>query len=191
MKVLVFEGIATSGKTVIIEQLVKTLPSLSIKVVDEAKSHMPINKQQDDLHVDFFKKLVKDAVDEAIKNDTDLLVFDRLYLTQAFRAKARISDYAEIEEMLLAYSPTMIFLKVNKDIVAQRVTKAIEHRDPKWGEYVKTKGKTTDEIAGYYINQQRELERLIKGSMIPCKVFDTTHHNYQEIIEKLAEIINA
>ena len=187
MKILIFEGIATSGKTVIIDRLIKALPRTRIKVIDESKSHLPINTKLNNTHIDFFKKLVTKAVDEALKDQDSLLVFDRLYLTQAFRAKAKINDYAKIEEILLPFSPITVLLKVDEDLIGTRVVRAIEHRDPKWGEYVRAKGKTMNESADYYIDQQRALQKLLEQSLIPHKVFDTSDHNYAEIVGKIVE----
>ncbi len=185
MKMLIFEGVATSGKSAMIDRLVSALPQLKIKIIDETKTHMPINTKTDDPQIEFFKDLIATS----IKDRADILIFDRLYLTQAFRTKAVLSDYAEIEAMLLPYSPVTIFLKVDEDTIANRVTKAIEHRDPAWGDYVNKKGKTMDEIAAYYIEQQHNLRELLKQSKIPYKIFDTTKHDYPAIVEEIEQIL--
>ncbi len=151
MKILVFEGIATSGKSTLIQRLQQALPSLDIAVVDESKTHIPIKDQKDDRHIAFFKQRIAKSVSLHV----DVIIFDRLYLTQAFRSKAAISDYVEIEELLAAYSPTTIFLKVDEAAIANRILKATKHRESHWGKYVKTKGQSFQEIASYYINQQR------------------------------------
>lgn len=187
MKILIFEGIATSGKSTIIITL-SASPTISNKTVvfEENDTHIPIMQQTSDLHVDFFKDLINKAVSQPV----DIVIFDRLYLTQAFRAKASLKEYSEIEGMLLHYSPTTIFLKVDEAALIDRIAKASEHRDPKWAEYIGKKGKTPKEIAKYYIDQQNSQLELIKQSKIPYKIFDTTDHDYKRVEDViLSEII--
>lgn len=180
MKVLIFEGIATSGKSTIISRLQKALP-VRFTVAEESETHIPIMKETADRHIGFFKSLINKLITEK----PDLLVFDRLYLTQAFRAKCSIKDYAVVEKLLAEYSPLTIFLKVDEDAIAGRISKAAEHRG---SDYFRSRGKTPEEIAQYYIDQQMDELKLLKESIIPYKIFDTTEHNYQDIVEKIVEL---
>ena len=186
MKMIIFEGIATSGKSTITDRLVKALPaSLSVSIKDESFTHIPIMKKTDDINLDFFKNLLA----ETIKEQKDIVIFDRLYLTQAFRSKSNLGDYEQIEEILSPLNAMTVFLEIDEDAIADRVTKAIAHRDPTWGEYVHTKGKTMEEIATYYINQQRAQLELIKQSKLPYKVFNTTDHNYSDAVSYLIDFL--
>lgn len=76
-------------------------------------------------------------------------------------------------------------MQVDEDAIAERVRLAAEHRDKDWGDYVQTKGKTFDEIAEYYITQQRSQLKLLSQTKIVTRVFNTTHHNYQDIAEQI------
>jgi thymidylate kinase len=186
MRVIIFEGVATSGKSTVTDQLVKALPnSLSVSVKDESVTHIPIMKKTNDTNLDFFKKLVT----ETIREHKDVVIFDRLYLTQVFRSNKTINDYSLIESMLLPLKPITVFLKVDEDALAERVSKAIAHRDPSWGEYVYTKGKTIDEVASYYVNQQKSQQELLKQSKLPFRVFDTTNHDYQSVVSYLVNFL--
>ena len=181
MHVLIIEGIATSGKSTIIELLQTKLSNKRIKVYGEPDTHIPIMKQPTELHLDFFKALVNTA----LSSQPDIIVFDRLYLTQAFRAKADISKYEDIENVLLQHQTLTAFLKVNEKTIAKRVQAAAEHREQSWGEYIKTKGNTSEEIAQYYIEQQRSQIKLLARSKIKNEVFNTTEHEYEKITSEI------
>ncbi|MET1033418.1 MAG: hypothetical protein ABWX94_02875 [Candidatus Saccharimonadales bacterium] len=183
MKILILEGIATSGKSTITKTIEEQLEGLSIIVATEEETHIPIMKQTNKLHTVFFEDLFKRLIDK----NPDLVIFDRLYLTQAFRAGVSISDYSDLEDLLSKCETLTVFLKVNNSAIAERVTKAAEHRDPAWGEYIKTKGKTISEIADYYISQQRNQIDLLKTSNLPYMICNTTNHDYKETVQQILQ----
>jgi thymidylate kinase len=181
MKILILEGIATSGKSTITDVIKEQLKGLSVRSATEEETHIPIMKQTSELHITFFEELIKRLVDDS----PDLIIFDRLYLTQAFRAGVSVNDYSDLESLLSKYETVTVFLNVDDSAIAERVTRAAEHRDPSWGEYIKTKGKTPSEIADYYISQQRNQRDLLQASSLPYMVCDTTNHNYEEIVQQI------
>lgn len=183
MKILILEGIATSGKSTLTASLKEQLPGLNVRVASEAETHVPIMEQTNELHVPFFEDLIKKLVIEK----PELIIFDRLYLTQAFRAGASLTKYAAIEDLLAQYGALTVFLKVDEQAIAKRVAKAAEHRDPSWGEYTKTKGATESEIAQYYIAQQQNQIELLGTSRLPHMVCDTTQHGYSEITRQILQ----
>ena len=184
MRVIIFEGIATSGKSTLIKLLQKKFqePSKTI-VFNEEETHEPIMKDTSGINVSFFKSLLA-----KIDKGSELVIFDRLYLTQAFRANVKLDVYAEIEEELLAYSPIIIFLKVDESAIVERITKAAEHRRTSWADYIKTKGSKPEEIANYYIQQQQSLQELLGQSSLHYKIFDTTDHEYNKIADEIIKI---
>jgi thymidylate kinase len=186
MRIIIFEGIATSGKSTVISGLAKSLHHKKVLIADEADTHEPIMHQVESLHIEFFNNLV----DKLAAQNTDFLLIDRFYLTQAFRAQAELNAYGVLEDLLLQYQPLTIYLQVNELAIADRIAKAAVHRESEWAEYVKTKGKSMAEIANYYIVQQKNQLRLLKQSKIPYKIFNTTNHDYQNIITEIKKLIN-
>jgi thymidylate kinase len=185
MHTIIFEGIATSGKSTLIGLLTEHFrKTCKTSVFTEEQTHEPIMKDMASANVPFFESLLA-----KIDKDNDVVIFDRLYLTQAFRAGADLGAYARIEKELQLYSPLTVYLKVDEATVAERVVKAAEHRRASWGDYIKTKGKTPDEIADYYIMQQRSQLLLLKESTLPYEIFDTTNHQYNKIAEKIISTI--
>lgn len=183
MKILILEGIATSGKSTITESIKGHLSGMDIRVASEAETHIPIMQRTSELHLTFFKDLIKRLVTEK----PDLIVFDRLYLTQAFRAGVDLSGYSALEKLLLKFDALTVFLKVEEHAIAKRVLEAAKLREPSWGEYLKTKGTTNKEIADYYISQQKNQFKLLSTSKLLYIVCDTTDHNYDEVIQQILE----
>lgn len=185
MKILIFEGIATSGKSTVVNKLVKALPkNLKVIEADEEVTHVPIMEQRKELHIDFFEDLIR----KLTGGKPDVLIIDRLYMTQAFRAKCGLDAYKNLEEFLLPFNPTTIFLKVDEKAISERVQKATEQRNPEWAEYVKSRGEE-GEYADYYVNQQRSQLKLLKESLLPYRIFDTTNHDYEDIVKELTSLI--
>ena len=183
MKILIFEGIATSGKSTVISGLQRALPQLKFVVAGESETHIPIMKETTDKHIDFFKRLIN----QLVSKEPDVLIFDRLYLTQAFRAKCNISDYAEIENLLSTYSALTIFLKVDEATIKTRISKAAEHRGL---DYFASRGESPNEIAQYYIDQQQNQLELLKQSGLPYKIIDTTKHNYVKVVNEICTLVD-
>jgi thymidylate kinase len=137
MRTLIFEGVATSGKSTIITQLSNKLAvHKTIKVVPETETLMKIVDNTDkSVSIAYLTEVIKDTY----RDDYNMVLFDRLYLTHIFRTRSSRADYKIIEDLLRPYNPETIFLKVDEVAVADRVAKASEHRDPKWKDYIYTK----------------------------------------------------
>jgi thymidylate kinase len=186
MKTIILEGIATSGKSTIINKVEDAVKEVALlKVVPEEQSLMAILDNTDlKVSLEYLNRLLS----EVYGKEYSLVIFDRLHLTHAFRTNSNIEDYANIEEQLLTHSSEIIFLKVQESAIADRVKQASEHRDPSWKEYLVTKGKDFDEIAGYYIKQQKRQIELLEQSRIPYRIFDMTEHDYASILEYILPV---
>lgn len=177
MKILILEGIATSGKTTIKNKLEKYFDKkgLNYLVIEEDETLMPIlhniNKKIGIAHL---KKVIK----KALAQKKDILIFDRLYFTHIFRTKSSINDFKSIEN-LLKKSSLLIFLKIDKRKIGKRIFDAMIQR-PKWADYVRKKG-NKKEIVNYYTKQQELLLKLLKKSSIKHIIYDTTELNFNDI----------
>ena len=187
MKILIIEGIVTSGKSSLIEKLSELLSDKQLAVFGEPNTHIPIMDNPNGLHVEFFKSLIADAVEV----NADLTIFDRFHLTQAFRAKVSIGEYSEIEDLLAKQKTLVVYLRVDESAIADRIRLTAERRDKdpaehfQWGEYFKTKGKSFDEIAKHYATQQRNHMELLKKSKLKGRIFNTTNHEYKAIANQI------
>jgi thymidylate kinase len=185
MQILIFEGIATSGKSTLISKLEKALKSdKKILVAYEDETHEPIKEVRDELHLEFYKNFIQ----KQISKKPDVLIVDRLYMTQAFRAKRDLGPYKELEEVLGQFNAITVFLMIDESLVAERIQNATEHRDPEWSAYVKTHGQE-DQMTSYYVGQQRSQLELLKQSKLPYKIFDTSNHDYEDVTREILKLI--
>ncbi len=184
MKILILEGIATSGKTTIKNRLKKYLDKkdLNYLVVEEDETLMPIlNNTSKKISIAHLKKVIK----KALAQKKDILIFDRLYFTHIFRTKSSINDFKIIEN-LLRKSSLLIFLKIDKRKVGKKIFEAMKQRPQKWADYVNKKGGKKD-IINYYTNQQELLLKLLKKSSIKHIIYNSTKENPKDITKDILD----
>jgi thymidylate kinase len=139
MRTIILEGIATSGKSTVIKMLVSSFPNSQIvKVVPEAETLMAIESNTD---LETSISYLKYVIEQAYQSPSDVVIFDRLYLTHMFRVHGAIADFAIIEDLLIPHQPTTVFLEVDESTIAKRVELASQHRDLDWRTYIQTKVK--------------------------------------------------
>ncbi len=182
MYIRIFEGIATSGKSTIITGLQKQLMGRQVAVYTENDTHIPIQVERKELHMQFFS----DLIDRAVNTEVEIVLFDRLYMTQAFRAGVGMAEYAILERKLAAYDTETILLEVDPNAIAGRLEKAMEHRDNSWGEYVRAKAESVKAVAEMYDSQQYVMRRFAAESLLPSRFFNTTAHRYEAIIAAIS-----
>jgi thymidylate kinase len=189
MKILIIEGIPTSGKSSIIKKISELVGEDQVKVYGEPETHTPIMDKPEELHTEFFKSLLQDA----IESGADFVIFDRFHFTQAIRRKASIDEYSEIEDLLAKQKTLVVYLQVDESTIADRIrlTAELRDKDPdehfQWDEYFKTKGKTSEEIAKHYATQQRNQMELLKQSKLKSRIFNTTNHEYKAIANQIID----
>ena len=183
-KIIILEGIATSGKSTVIKHLSQLLDKshLTFIIVGEDITLMPIlNNTEKAVSLDLLKR----AINNAIQEEKDLIIFDRLLFTHIFRTNSEYSEFKEIEEMI-QNSALLVFLKIDEDQIPARIKYAREHRDKAWDAYISTKG-SDEEIYRYYINQQRGVENLLNKTSLKHKVYNTTNLQFKSIAQDLLE----
>ena len=186
MRTIIFEGIATSGKTTVEQKLIKILGSKRVKFIDEFATLMPLIHNKDPkLAIEHLVRLISDLEN----NDADYIIIDRLHFTHIFRTNAEIENFSVFEESLNKLNPLIVLLKIQPNKIASRIAGAIKHRDSEWVSYVKSKGNSMDEITSYYSNQQNNLLKMIKNTKISSFVIDTSDEDYDEAAKKIYQLI--
>jgi thymidylate kinase len=162
MKIIILEGIATSGKTSVKNELLEILKqrSLSYDFVDEEETLMPLLDNTDPL---IASNHITNILNKYLSLNKDTLIFDRLYLTHIWRTGANIESFKESTSLLLANNALICFLEIPKTKIEERISLAQSRRDERWNSYVNTKGNTQEEIIEYYSNQQKELLESFKA----------------------------
>jgi thymidylate kinase len=178
MKIIILEGIATSGKTTVKNKLTDILleKGKSFSVVEEDKTLLPIlNNKDRQVSIDLLKKIIN----KALEQEKDYIIFDRLFFTHIFRTNSNINDFKEIEDMVKNQS-LLVFLKIDESRIPERITYARENRDKSWDKYVSQKG-NREEVFEYYINQQRLLLDLLKQTSLEYELYDTSDMDFEGI----------
>ncbi|MDO8507911.1 MAG: hypothetical protein Q7S53_05110 [bacterium] len=184
MKILILEGIATSGKTTIINKLDKLLSEkkVSFSIIDEEQTLMPILKNRDkDANLSFIETLLM----KVLKSKKDVLIFDRLYLTHIYRSVSSPKDFMPAAKLLMPYKPTFILLTVKEEKIMERIYKTAKVRECSWLEFVQQKGNDEEEVAEYYIDQQKKFVELINNIEFESVRFDTTDNNFDQISKEI------
>lgn len=183
MKIIILEGIATSGKTTIKDLLVSEFKKRKLKfaVINEEQTLIPILENTNkDVSVNFMSKIL----DKFLALDKDVLIFDRFYFTHIFRTSSKIENFIVIENKLSKYNILLVLLTINEDRISERVQHAISHRDQQWSNFVKKKGNDF-EIEKYYIEQQRLLLKLLEETKLRYMIKDSTSSNFEEIVKSI------
>lgn len=183
MKIIILEGIATSGKTSVKNKLTELFveKGISFAVIEENQTLMPILDNKDrQVSIDLLKKVIG----EALKEEKDYLIFDRLFFTHIFRTNSSVEEFREIEKMIQAQT-LLVFLKIDESEIPERINKAREHREKSWGEYIAKKG-NDEEIYQYYIDQQRFLLGLLKETSLNYKIYDTAGLDFAKIAKDIS-----
>jgi len=183
MKTIIFEGIATSGKTSVEKNLVELLKSKNIShcLIDEGVTLMPVLKNT---NLEKSLEILKQSIDLAFKQNKEVYIFDRLHTTHALRTETELREFKEIEDELLKHNPIIIFLKVSESKIPERVLWALNNRPANWVKHARTYG-SDEQIIQHYIDQQNELEQAIKSSTLPYTIIDTSQMGFDEIAERI------
>jgi len=186
MKILILEGISTSGKTTIKNELEKYFDNkrLNYLVIGEDKTLMPIlHNTNKKIALNHLKKVIK----KTLAQKKDILIFDRLYFTHIFRTKSSIKDFKSIEN-LLKKSGLLIFLKIDKKKIGERIYDTMKQR-PKWADYVRKKGNKKG-IINYYTHQQELLLKLLKKSSVKNIIYNSTKQDFKNIKKEIIDKLN-
>ena len=190
MKILILEGIATSGKTTVKNKLVNFFKKrgLNYLVIEEDKTLMPIlNNTDADISINHLNKILKKVL---FPKKEVIIIFDRLYFTHIFRTKSSLKDFKEIESLLSKKNAFVAFFKIDKKKISERIFNALKNERAKtlWVGYIKKKG-TNAEVINYYQRQQDLLLDLLKKTKIKNKTYNTTDLNFDLIAKKILKEI--
>jgi thymidylate kinase len=183
MKIIILEGIATSGKTTVKNLLISKFEKsgTNFAIIDENETLMPILENTDKK---ISLKLLTGILNKYFAVEKDVLIFDRLYFTHIFRTASSIKDFAKIENLLSRHNALLVLLIIEEQKISERIKNAMLHRDQKWTNFVREKGNDLD-IEKYYIQQQQFLLELLNQSKLSHIIENSTNGNFEEIAENI------
>lgn len=181
-RIVIFEGIASSGKTTL-ERVLNDRIKDSI-LITEGKTLMPIFEEKDSRVAADRLLSVLDEMDGEV---ADTVIIDRLHLTQAFRTRSPVSCFQSIEQRLLATAhPFLVLLSIQEEAILARIKETDVYRAGTW---IKKKQGTYEERTEYYKEQQSTLKREVKESLLPVLVLDTTDKDWDRCLDQILEFI--
>ncbi len=181
-KIIIFEGMASSGKTTLVKMLQEGIQDSA--VITEGETLMPIFEEKDPRVA---AAHLMGVLQEARDVDSGTVIIDRLHFTQAFRTGSSLRAFRSIEDGLLgAGQPFLVLLTVRDEAILERIKETDEHRAGAW---VKKKQGTYEERAEYYKAQQYVLRQCADESRLPVLVVDTTDKNWGACLSRIADFV--
>lgn len=185
MKILIFEGIASSGKTTIEKLLLDQLSKAQI--IEETDTLMPIIDNKD---VEVAKGHLAKLLTQIKTTDCDFMILDRFHITHTFRTASDVHAFSAIEDSLASLGEVhIVLLTMQNDAIRGRIEETMEYRKDGWNKGGRG-AKTIDEKVAYYTGQQKRLRQLVTQSNLPHVELDTTEKDWDRCAQKLLKLIN-
>ena len=188
MKIIILEGIATSGKTSVKNELTKILDIRGFEhlFVDEDETLMPVLNNKDP---EVSARYLESVLTKYLAHPKSVIIFDRFYLSHIWRTGGDLAKFETCTNLLLREKAKICFLEIPGDKIPERIQLAVSHRDQQWNDYVKTRGNTQGEVNNYYLKQQESLLNLLKIIAVPHHIFDTGDMDFVRVAEKINSLI--
>jgi len=175
---IIFEGIASSGKTTLERMLYEKLEGSVI--VSEGQTLMPLIENKESQKV---VEHLSTVLDEIENQPAKTFIVDRFHLTHAFRTHTSLSLFAEIEKRISTkYKPLVVLLRMDEGVISDRIKETATLRGTSWA---KGKQGSLEEKVAYYKDQQSNLAELIKQSSLPSVIVDTSDKDWPRCITEI------
>ncbi len=176
---IILEGIATSGKTTLLENLERKLgTSYKVRLFTEDETLMTIVENR---RLEVASALMNNLLTEFRTAPVDVIITDRYHFTHIFRTRENLSSISELENSLIKdFNPHIFLLTIQEGKITERIQDARNRR----GKWLGKKG-TIEEKTKYYIDQQRKMCEFARQSKIPVTEIDTTDMNWPEITDTI------
>jgi len=179
-RLVIFEGIASSGKTTLERLFVERVPGSVI--IHEDETLAPLFDNRD---VEIARQHLLGFFDRFSRETAPVLVIDRFHFSHAFRTHSALDNFQDIEERLLEeYCPIVFLLYMDEAAIAERIRKTTELRGDAWA---KGKKGSLDERVAYYTDQQRMVMKFAEHSVLPIVRIDTTDEDWERCIGQVLE----
>lgn len=184
MKIIILEGMATSGKSTITKSLYKKLSAQGkrVRAVTEAETLMPILH---DTSLGVNLRQCEDLLAKYSATDCDYLIFDRFYFTHIFRSQAEAATFNEVLAELMGQDTLAVLLTIPESQIEHRIFSSTAHRDPSWEDFIMKKGETREDITEYYVEQQQLFLNLFAETKLNHIIIDSSKNNFGQIADEI------
>ena len=203
MSGLIIEGVCASGKTTILNKLIKRPSYVSKQNKIQLNEYLteriienlnPSPQQRVDLlkdyvdmiskaHNNFNRSRFKDVVNSYIK---PCYILERFHFTHGVEV-GDFYPFKKIDYDLNNLDFKVIILTMDEDIIKERINDTFQRRPKTWYNYVMSFG-GLDGAANKYIMMQRKLLELSKESILPIHVIDTSKGLWEDYVNEAEEI---
>lgn len=203
-KIVIFEGNATSGKSILQNILADILKSKGKKVlvVDEkviTKSFIKSSTR----NVAGSLKLLDSVIEKYFNKKYEYIIFDRFHFTHIVTLKTSFNYFIHLEDKLQWYDLRIVYLYYQPECIIRRIRSSAEIRNIKDIGYIKhlqriiADAKTTEEenqkIQKYYDFRLKKYEDIIKKTKLPVLKLDVTDkktiNDYEKLIPQILKFI--
>jgi hypothetical protein len=181
-RILIFEGIASSGKTTTARQLVECFPEAAI--VSEDETLMPLIANLDP---GVAREHLTAILAHVYRLRQPVVVVDRFHLTHAFRTSTPLRAFRTLEARLSRdFNPIVILLTVRNDAIPARLLRTSAKRGDGWQRG--RRGSFAERVA-YYRSQQVALLQLAQQSRLPVLIIDTTEMDWPRYVQVIIRAV--
>lgn len=184
-RVIILEGIATSGKTTLQKLLENKLSAdFAVKTFSEGITLMPlVENKLPGIAVSYLQKLLL----KFKKSKTDFIITDRFHFTHVFRTGNKNKYFRNVEQYFLKnFNVLTVLLFVNESVIKKNIIGSLRIRKT----WAKGKKGTLSEKVAYYKDQQRKFKEITKQSKLPVLKINTTQKNWDVYVCKILKKIN-
>lgn len=183
--IVVFEGIASTGKTTLEQMLVKHMRNVTI--FSEGETLMPIIDNRDK---NTALKHLEELFSQIKSSSGSEIIIDRFHLTHAFRTSSDLGDFSDLENELKNEGDVLVvLLTIDPTHIKERIEETLAQRKDGWKKGAQG---SIDEKVAYYTKQQEILKTLLSKSRLPSLMIDTTEKAWEKyvglIIEELKKV---
>lgn len=190
VKVVILEGVTTTGKTSVFNNLKAFAEenNLNWVFVSEKETIIPIiDSENQKVNNEHFL----DLLNKTFQKKSSVYVFDRLHFSSIFKTHATINDLAPIEDKLLKFDSYVFMMHTSKEILRQRIIESMNYRDIDWSKYLlKKTGGSKDKVAQLYIDRQDKVIDLLKQSKLNVCMCNTDSQNFVKPTRKIIDILD-
>lgn len=177
MRMIIFEGIASSGKTTLARLLKQHL--VNAESVSENDTLMTIFDNRDPyIALDH----LQGVFDRDVKNKSHVVIIDRFHLTHAFRTVQKLDFFEHLEDRLAEHGAFLVLLTIRPEKIEERIIETTEIRKDGW---TRRKKGTIHERVEYYIHQQEQLRNAFLASKLPKIEIDTTDKEWKKYLSEI------
>jgi thymidylate kinase len=179
-KIILLEGIASSGKTTLEKLLVQRIEDSA--VISEDETLMPVIENKDAVAAKaHLQKILKMILDHSAQN----LIIDRFHFTHAFRTQSSFDAFLDIETELKKVGNVLVaLLTIEPGRIRERIEDTILHRKDKWKKGAQG---SIEEKVTYYTKQQEVLLSFVSLSCLPTVTIDTTQKNWDVYVDEIID----